>query len=170
MKRRLLLSALTLGAGAAWAQSAGHLNVPGAQMVLSHFNPMPGTQAHIHQWLGLTRPDGSVEPMVPDHLMRQTLVLQDIVLMVFRPHGPTGSSDYGEIYLGDVDASNKARPVLDQTALAHYTMGGKDARLILRVPILSGRAYSGWRQPVLVHSGSAGIQINARAHGYLVAN
>lgn len=171
MQRRLLLLGLSaLACGAASAQSPGHLNVPGRDMVLASFSPLAGTQSNVHQWLGHMRPDGQVEPMAPDVLHKQTLVLQDIALVVFRPHGPTSVPESGEIYLGDVDAANKGRPLQDQVALVRYTMPAYESRLVLRVSIAAGRAYSGWRQPVVMHYGPAAVQINVKAHGYVVPN
>jgi hypothetical protein len=175
MKRRTLLLpiavvALAAATPAAWSQALGHLNVPWRQMVLSHFNPMSGTQSNIHQWLGVSYPDGTADPMLPDSLVRQTLVLQDVVLLVFRPNGPTTVAESGEVYLAEVDATQKARPVVGQTALVHYTMPANETRLVLRVSIAAGHAFSVYRHPAFVHSGPTGVQINVRANGYLLPN
>ncbi len=163
----LLLSLVALSAS---AQPAGHLGVPGAQMVHSSFGPiagLPANQQYIH---GYVRPDGTAELATSNLLLKQTLVFMDIVVIVHRPGGAVSWPESGEIYLGDADATQKGRPVQDQAPLLRYTMPAYESRLVLRVSLAAGRAYGGYRQPVAVHYGPAGIDMNVRASGYVLAN
>jgi len=171
MFKRILLSLLLgLAALSASAQIAGHLGVPGAQMVYSSFGPITGLPANHQYPFSLVRPDGTVEPMTSTLLLKQTLVYLDVVVIVYRPGGAVSWPESGEIYLGDVDASQRSRPLQDQAPLLRYTMPANESRLVLRVSLAAGRAYGGYRQPVAVHYGPAGIDMNVRANGYVLAN
>lgn len=170
LRRAGAIAVLGLSAFGASAQAPGHLNVPGMQTVYSHFGALPGLPSNQQQWLGFFLPDGRVEPTYPDILQKQTLSLMDFTLLVYRPNGPAGVDESGEIYLGDVDASQKGRPLQDQMPIVRYTMPAKETRLVLRVTLAAGRAFSGYRQPVVVHYGPAGVLVNARALGYVVPN
>ena len=168
--RAAVAAVLGLCTLAASAQPVGHLNVPAMQSTHSYFGTTPGLPGHQYHWLGLNYPDGRADPMHPDLLHKQTLTLMDLVFLVVRPNGPAGVDESGEIYLGDVDASLKGRPLQDQLPVVRYTMPAKESRLVLQVTLSAGRAFSGYRQPVVVHYGPAGVLVNARAIGYIVPN
>lgn len=168
--RSAAAAVLGLSALAASAQPVGHLNVPAMQSSHSYFGATPGLPSNQYHWLGLMYPDGRADPMQPDLLLKQTLSLMDLVFLVVRPNGPAGVEESGEIYLGDVDASLKGRPLQDQLPVVRYTMPAKESRLVLQVTLAAGRAFGGYRQPVIVHYGPAGVVVNARAIGYVVPN
>jgi hypothetical protein len=170
LRRAGALALLGLSALSASAQAPGHLNVPGLQTVHSHYQAMSGTRSNEHQWLGLVFPDGRVQPMQYDQLTKQTLTLMDVIILVYRPNGPTGADESGEIYLGDQDASQKGRPLQDQMPLVRYTIPGNESRVLLRVSLGAGRAFSGYRHPVLIHYGPYNAQIGVRTLGYVVPN
>ena len=170
LRRAGALAVLGLSALTASAQAPGHLNVPGMQTVHSYYQAMSGTRSNEYQWLGLVFPDGRVQPMQYDQLTKQTLTIMDLIILVYRPTGPTGTDETGEIYLGDHDASLKGRPLQDQMPLVRYTIPGNESRVVLRVSLGAGRAFSGYRQPVLIHYGPYNAQIGARTLGYVVPN
>lgn len=47
-------------------------------------------------------------------------------------------------------------------------MPANETRLVLRVPLIAGRAFAGVRHPVVVHYGPPGIEINPRLSGYVL--
>lgn len=170
LNRFVFVLALGLASFGASAQTAGHLGVPGAQMVYSSFGPVPGLPPNMHYPTGMTRPDGTTEALMGSFLFKQTLVYIDIVVIVYRPGGAVSWPESGEIYLGDSDSTQKMRPLQDQMPLLRYTMPANESRLVLRVSLAAGRAFGGIRQPVAVHYGPVGIEMNLRANGYALVN
>jgi hypothetical protein len=172
MKLRHLVIVLALGGGAiaAQAQPAGHLGVPGMQQVHSGFAQSPGLPGQNHYLLNVVHPDGTVGTMSSGYLAKQTLVYTDFVLLLWRnAHSTIGNPDSGEIYLADYDSTQKSRPMQDQMPLVRFTIAPNETRAVMRVTMTAGRAYSGYRQPLLVNY-SGTVDMNARALGYLLPN
>lgn len=163
-----LALAAVCGAGTARAQVPGHLNVPGSQMIHAGFTPMPGLPTHHHHLLNVVRPDGTQDMPGAGYLHKQTLVAMDATIIVWRNGAASGWPESGEVYLGDVDVTQKGRPIQDQWPLVRYTMPANETRLVLRVPLIAGRAFAGARHPVVVHHGPPGIEINPRLSGYVL--
>ncbi|HXF47294.1 MAG TPA: hypothetical protein VNK91_14355 [Burkholderiaceae bacterium] len=152
------------------AQSVGHLNVPAAQMVRSDFAATSGTAQPLHL-LNVVRPNGVYDTLAKDYLDRQTLVLTDFTFIVFRSNGAAYAyPEFGEIYVAAVDIAQRGRPVADQQILARYTIPANESRIVVRVSIGAGRAFSGAHWPAIAHYGPPGVEINARANGYLLGN
>ena len=167
------LCALVLGcctAWSVWGQPVGHLNVPGMQHVHSGFTQVPSLPSSHHYLLNVVHPDGTVDTMSSAYLVKQTLVYTDVVLLLWRnANSAIGNPESGEVYLADYDSSQKGRPLQDQMPLVRFTIPPNETRAVVRVTLAAGRAYSGYRQPLLVnYSGS--VDMNARALGYVVPN
>ncbi len=162
--------ALACAALAAQAQPLGHLGVPGMQQVHSGFATVPGLPATHHYLLNVVHPDATVDTMSSAYLVKQTLVYTDFVLLLWRnPKSAFGNADSGEIYLADYDSSQKGWPLQDQMPLVRYTIPPNESRAVVRVTMTAGRAYGGYRQPLLVNY-SGTVDMNARALGYVVPN
>lgn len=169
---QVVLSALILSGwiSACAAQAVGHLNVPAAQMVRSDFAATTGTAQPLHL-LNVVRPNGVYDTLAKDYLDRQTLVLTDFTFIAFRSNGAAYTyPESGEIYVAAVDIAQRGRPVADQQILARYTIPPNEYRVVVRVSIGAGRAFSGTLWPAITHYGPPGVEINARANGYLLAN
>lgn len=168
----IVTSALALTAGTgAFAQQAGHLGVPGVQMVRADLGTIAGLPAQHYYLINVVRPDGVADTLSSTYLVKQTLVFNELTLIVVRRGGvPVGYAESGEIYLGSYDSRSKGRPLNDQAALLRYTMPASESRLVLRVPLEAGRAFSAYQHPVVIHYGPPDIDLNVRAHGYVASN
>jgi len=156
---------------AAFAQAIGHLNVPAAQMVHATLGPQAGSPQNQHFFNGYTLPDGTQEPWSSSMLRKQTFVVTDFTILVYRASSSNPSyAESGEIYLADFDASLRGRPLQDQFPLVHYTIPVGEGRVVLQVPIAAGRAFGGYRQPALVNYINPNTVISGRAFGYLLPN
>lgn len=152
------------------AQAVGHLNVPAAQMVRSDFAATAGTAQPLHL-LNVVRPNGGYDTLAKDYLDRQTMVLTDFTFILYRSNGAAYTyPESGEIYVAAVDVSQRGRPVADQQILARYTIPPNESRVVVRVSIGAGRAFSGTHWPAITHYGPSGVEVNARANGYLLPN
>jgi hypothetical protein len=169
--RHIAFLLLACPAFAAVAQVNGHLNVPGAQMVYSGFAPQNGLPQNQHYLLNTVHPDGTVDTMSSAYLVKQTLVYIDFVLLLYRNSNSVLSSpETGEVYLADYDSSLKGKPVQDQWPLVRYTIPANEGRAIVHVSLPAGRAYSGYRQPMLISYGTTSVTLNGRALGYVMPN
>lgn len=152
------------------AQPVGHLNVPAAHMVRSDFGATSGTAQPLHL-LNVVRPNGVYDTLAKDYLDRQTLVLTDFTFIVYRSNGAAYTyPESGEIYVAAVDIAQRGRPLADQQVLARYTIPPHESRAVVRVSIGAGRAFGGTHWPAITHYGPPGVEINARANGYLLGN
>lgn len=171
LTRRLMVGmAACCVAVSGWSQPVGHLSVPGMQHVHSGFAQVPSLPSTHHYLLNVVHPDATHDTMSSGYLAKQTLVYTDFVLLLWRNANSTpGNADSGEIYLADYDSSQKSRPMQDQMVLVRFTIPPNETRTVVRVTIAAGRAYSGYRQPLLINY-SGTVDMNARALGYLVPN
>ena len=173
-RRLLSVCALLVAAAAplsAAAQAIGHLGVPATQMVYANLGPVAGLPQNQHFFNGYTLPDGTQEPWSSGLLRKQTLVLTDFLLLVYRsPSSNPANAETGEVYLADFDAVQRSRPLQDQWPLVHYTIPVGEGRIVLHVPIAAGRAFGGYRQPALVNYINPNTVLNARVFGYLLPN
>lgn len=170
MRRLMVGMAACCVAVSGWSQPVGHLSVPGMQHVHSGFAQVPSLPSTHHYLLNVVHPDATHDTMSSGYLAKQTLVYTDFVLLLWRnAKSALGNADSGEIYLADYDSSQKSRPMQDQMVLVRFTIPPNETRAVVRVTVAAGRAYSGYRQPLLINY-SGTVDMNARALGYLVPN